>query len=78
MTKYENLFNKKWKELRLFSIVEVALYVKGKAPITYAVLGLGYGGDIMRGVKGREGYLYRDEIYWALRLFWLNLDKCLR
>jgi len=30
------------------------------------------------GVKGREGYLYRDEMCWVLLCFWLNLDKVLR
>jgi hypothetical protein len=33
---------------------------------------------LVRGVKGREGYLYSDGIYWELRLFWLDLDKDLR
>jgi hypothetical protein len=32
-------------------------------------------GGLVRGVKGREGYLYSDGIYWVLCLFWLNLDK---
>ena len=27
-----------------------------------------------KGVKGRQGYLYNDGIYWVLRLFWLDKD----
>ena len=42
------------------NIGEVALYIKGKVPTTYTVLGLDYGG---RGIKGREAYLYSDGIY---------------
>jgi hypothetical protein len=30
---------------------------------------------VVKGIKGREGYLYNDGIYWVLRLFWLNVDK---
>ena len=48
------------------NIGEAALYIKGKVPTTYTVLGLGYGG---RGIKGRETYLYNDGIYWVLRLY---------
>jgi hypothetical protein len=35
-------------------------------------------GGVVRGAKRGEGHLYSDGIYWALRLFWLNLDKGLR
>ena len=28
------------------------------------------------GVKGREGYPYRDGMYWVLLRFYLNLDMC--
>ena len=55
------------------NIGEVALYIKGKVPTTYTVLGLDYGG---RGIKGREAYLYSDGIYWVLRLFWLTRSLC--
>ena len=44
------------------NIGEVALYVKGKASTTYAVLGVAYGGGFVRDVKGREAYLYIDGI----------------
>ena len=64
----------RWRE----NIGEVALYVKAEMSTTYAVLRLGYGGGVVRGAKRGEGHLYSDGIYWALRLFWLNLDKGLR
>ena len=51
------------------NIGEMALYVKGKLSTTYTVLGLDYGGRLVRGVKGRQGYLYNDGIYWVLCLF---------
>jgi len=31
---------------------------------------------LVMGVKGREGYLYRDGMYWVLLRFLLNLDLC--
>lgn len=33
---------------------------------------------LVKGVKGRNGYLCRDGMYWVLLHFWLNLDKVLR
>ena len=54
------------------------MYVNGKVSTTYAVIGVGYGGRLVRAVKGREVYLFNDGIYCVLRLFWLNLDKAPR
>jgi hypothetical protein len=54
------------------NIGEMTLYSKGKRATTYAVVRLGYGG---KAVKGGEGHLYSDGIYWVLCLSWLNLDK---
>jgi len=33
---------------------------------------------LVMGVKGREGYFYRDGMYWVLLRFWLTLDNVLR
>ena len=63
-----------WRE----NIGGLTLYVNGKVSTTYAVIGVGYGGRLVRAVKGREVYLFNDGIYCVLRLFWLNLDKAPR
>jgi len=31
--------------------------------------------ELVRVVRGGEGYLYSDGIHWVLRLFWLNQGK---
>jgi hypothetical protein len=63
-----------WRE----NIGEMALYVNGKVSTTYAIIGLGYGEKgFLRGVNGKETYIYVDSNYWFLCLFWLNLDKSL-
>jgi len=49
-----------------------------KCPQHMPLLGEAMAGGLVSGIKGKERYLYSDGIYWALRLFWRNLDKRLR
>jgi len=46
-----------------------------KCPQHMPLLGEAMARGLVSGIKGKERYLYSDGIYWALRLFWLNLDK---
>ena len=56
----------------------MALYVNRKYPQDILFLGEIIETGLVMGVKGREGYLCRDGMYWVLLCFWLNLDKVLR
>ena len=56
----------------------VVWYVKKKTSQHMVVLGYSVTCGLVMGVTGREGYLYRDGMYWVLPRFWLNLDKVLR